>query len=229
MKVLRFTLPPQDGHVATPRKGVLPMMLLACVTVAHAGAAVLPSTTTDSDRSGTALVFYAQPEVKDDLWPLLFRLLRADLAAGAGDLGNGVVLDKEPTIVRGSDDLKGISFTSVVSVKLLGRCDRLPQAEGVSPDGPLGWVVRVSGKIQPFVYIDCARLARELRPATATMDKPGREQAMAQGIAHVLIHEWGHIAAQNPAHGRRGLTRPYLSADDLMAAPPEPHLSASRR
>ena len=32
--------------------------------------------------SGTTIVFYAQPKVSENLWPVLFQVLRADLADG---------------------------------------------------------------------------------------------------------------------------------------------------
>jgi hypothetical protein len=183
--------------------------------------------TLNAQDSGTTIVFYAQPRVSEDLWPVLFQVLRADLANGDGDLPNGFVLDKQATFVRGDDNLRGIVFSKVVSVKLLGRCDVLPQAEHPSSSGPLGWVLRVSGKIQPFVSIDCTRLAQVLRPAAAGLNKQGHEYVMAQAIAHVLIHEWGHIATQSSSHSARGITQANLSLDELIAEPKNNHLSAA--
>jgi hypothetical protein len=42
---------------------------------------------------------------------------------------------------------------------------------------------------------------------------------MAQAIAHVVIHEWIHIATQSPGHGARGITKQFLSAAELTAEP----------
>jgi hypothetical protein len=180
-----------------------------------------------AQESQTTLVFYAQSKVSEDLWPLLFQILRTDLANGAGELPNGLVLDRKAALVRGTDDLRGILFSKVISVKLLGRCDVLPQTDHPSSRGPLGWVPLVSGKIQPFVSIDCTRLAQVLRPTAAGLDKQAREDVMAQAIAHVLIHEWSHIVAQSSAHSSRGITQAYLSVNDLIAEPKNNHLSAA--
>ncbi len=147
-------------------------------------------------ESDTTIVFYAQPKVSEDLWPLLFQVLRADLADGAGELPNGFVLDKHAAFVRGSDDLRGMVFSRIIFVKLLGRCDVLPQTDHPA-GGPLGWVPLVSGTIQPFISIDCTRIAEVLRPAAAGLNKQGRQYLMDQAIAHVLIHEWNHIATQS--------------------------------
>jgi hypothetical protein len=142
-------------------------------------------------------------------------------------LPNGLVLDRKAAFVRGTDDLRGVLFSNVISVKLLGRCDVLPQTDHPSSRGPLGWVPLVSGKIQPFVSIDCTRLAQVLRPTAAGLDKQAREDVMAQAIAHVLIHEWSHIVAQSSAHSSRGITQAYLSVNDLIAEPKDNHLSAA--
>jgi hypothetical protein len=194
-----------------------------------AGAASLPSSGVSEQPAQTALVFYAEPQVSETMWPLLFQSVVDDLSAGVTELPEGVVLDQQPAILRGSDDLRGVSFPRIISVKLLGRCDLLPQAEHHPGSGPLGWVLRVSGKVQPYIYIDCARLAQVLEPAVARMSKQRRQYAMAQAISRVLIHEWVHIATQSPAHSNRGLGQPNLSVDELIGPANRNRLSASTR
>ncbi len=203
------------------------MFLVAIASARSASAAVLPSSDINDRPQATALIFYAQPQLRDDMWPLLFQILLADLAAGDGELRGDHVLDKDPVFLRGSDNLRGILFTSIVSVKLLGRCDALPPLNHAASASPLGWVLRVSGKVQPYIYIDCARIAQVIRPATAGMTKQQRQHAMAQAISRVLIHEWVHIVTQISTHSARGLTQSNLSINDLIAEPKNNHLSAS--
>lgn len=179
-----------------------------------------------AQQPGTAFVFYAQPKVSEDLWPGLFQVLRADFE---DKLPNGTIPENGATFVRGSDDLQGVTFSRVIVVKLLGRCDVLPQVNRPSLRGPLGWVYLVSGKIEPFVSIDCTRLAQVLRPAVAGLNEQERHYAMLQAIAHVLIHEWSHIASQSRSHTAHGLTQANLSASELIAAPKSKNLSAARR
>jgi hypothetical protein len=203
--------------------GFWPASALIC------GAAVLPSSGVNGQAPTTALVFYADRQASESLWPSLFQTLLQDLSADAGELPEGVVLDKQPAILRGSDDLRGISFQHIVSVKLLGRCELLPQEQRSPASGPLGWVLRVSGKVQPYIYIDCARLAQVLQPAAGRMSKQQRQFAMAQAISRVLIHEWVHIDTQSSAHSRRGLTQSNLSIDDLIGPADHNRLSATTR
>jgi hypothetical protein len=172
-----------------------------------------------AQQSGTAIVFYAQSQVNDELWPVVFQAVRDDLASDSGELPKGLVLDQNPAFLPGKDLTQGIDFANVIQVKLLGRCDVLPQADRPSLRGPLGWVLLVSGEIQPFVFIDCSRIAQVLRPVAAGLDKDGRRNVMAQAIAHVLIHEWIHVATQNRSHGDRGITQAALSVNELIADP----------
>lgn len=186
-------------------------------------AASIPSPPLNTEQASTGLVFYAQPEMSEESWPILFAALRADLAEGS------VALEKNPVLVRGSQDLGGVSFPQIISVKLIGRCDLLPQDSFAPEKGPLGWVLMVSGKIQPFVSINCARIAQVLRPVSAGLSKEGRQHAMAQAIAHVLIHEWVHIATQSGSHSGRGVTQANLSASELMQEPGNSHLTSRNR
>jgi hypothetical protein len=186
--------------------------------------AFAPTLTLYAQQSDTAIVFYAQARMSEELWPDLLQSLRADLAAGSGELPNGFVLD-HPTFFQGSDDLAvGIDFSKVIEVKLLGRCDVLPQADRPSLTGPLGWVLQVSGEIQPFIFVNCTRIAQVLRPTAAGLDEQRRRREMTQAIAHVVIHEWIHIATQNPSHGAQGITKQFLSVDELIAQPSDDRL-----
>jgi hypothetical protein len=206
------------------------LVFLLATSQTHSGlAAAIPAPPLNAQQPGTALVFYAPemtPEISDSLWPVLFQTLRADLAGGEGDLPDGLVLDKNPLLARGDQDLRGVIFPRVITVKLLGRCDAFSQNNHSSETGPLGWVLLISGKVQPFVSVDCARIAEVLRPATAGWTKQRRQDAMLQAISHVLIHEWSHIATQSSGHSSRGITQANLSVSDLIKAPVNIHFSA---
>ena len=204
---------------------ILFVFLLASGQTHSSFAAAIPAPALNAQQPGAAFVFYA-PEMSADLWPVLFQTLRADLADGGGDLPDGLVLDKDPLLVRGDQDLRGVTFSRVITIKLLGRCDAFSQTSHSSEKGPLGWVLQISGKVQPFVSINCARIAEVLRPATAGWTRQRRQDAMLQAITHVLIHEWSHIATQSSAHGSRGITQANLTVSDLIKEPVNSHFSA---
>jgi hypothetical protein len=172
-----------------------------------------------AQQPGTAVIFYAQLQINDDLWPDLLQSLRADLAAGIGEAPNGFALQQNPAYFRGNDLALEINFSRVIIVKLLGHCDVLPQSDRPSLDGPLGWVLMVSGTIQPYIFVDCARIAQALRATSLGLNKYENRHEIAQAIAHVVIHEWIHIATQSPAHGAHGITKQFLSPAELTADP----------
>jgi hypothetical protein len=202
-------LPLQFRDISRAKVGILFAFLLtyALAPAVHA------------QQPGTAVIFYAQPQLNDALWPDLLQSLHADLAAGLGEAPNGFALPQDPAFFRANDLALGVVFSRVIVVKLLGRCDVLRQSDSPSVNGPLGWVWQVSGKMQPFIYVDCERLAQMLCSRSASLDQYERRHAMAQAIAHVVIHEWIHIATQSPAHGKRGITKQFLTAAELTGEP----------
>lgn len=171
-----------------------------------------------AQRTDSALVFYADKQVSDTLWPPLFSAIHEDLTRE-----NYGLTDRNPRLILGSDVRPGEEFSSVIGVKLLGRCDVAQQAYRPLNPGPLGWVLRVYGKIQPFIYVDCTRMAQVLNSTTLGMSSQQRTRAMSQAIAHVLVHEWIHIATQNSRHTDHGISEAQLTPSTLVAEPPSNH------
>jgi len=161
-----------------------------------------------------AIVFYADKQVSDTLWSPLFSAIKDDLAKESYGLA-----DRNPRLIRSSEVLPGEEFSSVIEVKLLGRCDVAQQAYRPLKPGPLGWVLRVHGEIQPYIYVDCTRMAQVLDPTTLGMSSEQRSRAMSQAISHVLVHEWIHIATQNSGHTEHGISEAQLTAATLVAEP----------
>jgi hypothetical protein len=200
----------QDREVSPVSVGILFALFFASA----------PTPALHAQQPGTAMVFYAQTEMREDLWADLLQSLRADLTAGMGESPNGFALQQDPTYFRGNHDLTlGIDFSKVIIVKLLGRCDVLYQSDRPALKGPLGWAPAVSGRIQSYIFVDCARISQVLGARSAGLTKQERRHEMAQAIAHVVIHEWIHVATQSPAHGARGITKQFLSPEELIAEP----------
>jgi hypothetical protein len=168
-----------------------------------------------TQNSQNTLVFYADKQVSDQLWAPLFGAVQEDLARE--DFGNAShSLDRNSRLLRSNEVFAGEEFGSVVQVKLLGRCDVVQQAYRPLKPGPLGWVLRVQGEIQPYIYIDCTRMAQTLNPTTLGMSNDARTRAMTQAMAHVLVHEWIHIATQNVGHTAHGISQAQLSVNELV-------------
>jgi hypothetical protein len=176
--------------------------------------------------SGTAIVFYADKQVSDSLWNPLFTAIREDLADE--DFGSaGHQFDRSPRLLRSSELVTGEEFSDVIEVRLIGRCDVVQQAYRPLKPGPLGWVLRVQGVIQPYIYVDCTRIAQVLNPTTLGLSNDERTRAMSQAIAHVLVHEWIHIATQNTGHTQHGISEAQLTASRLVMEPEPSHTEAA--
>ena len=168
-----------------------------------------------SNHAETAVVFYADPGVEDAVWPSLMDAFHDEVAREANDYP--LPSNAEP--IRGSSVREGQEFGYVIQVHLIGRCDVVQQAERPLPRGPLGWVLDVSGEIQPFVYISCARLSQFLNPTTLGMNEDQRREAMARAISRIAIHEWIHIDAQSAHHANHGIRQAELSGEELTEGP----------
>jgi len=165
----------------------------------------------DLNQDKMAVVFYAEPKVEASVWPSLADAFHAEILREESEYP----LPEDVALIRGSSFSKGEEFAGVIEVRLIGRCDVVQQAERVLPPGPLGWVVDVSGEIQPFVFVDCARLAQFLNPTTLGMNDEQRKDAMARAISRVVIHEWIHIDGQTARHTSRGLRKAELTGTEL--------------
>ncbi|HEX3469672.1 MAG TPA: hypothetical protein VHT28_00670 [Silvibacterium sp.] len=159
----------------------------------------------------TGIVFYADPRVDESIWPALFDAFRRELTEEEHEYP----LPQDAQLIRASSLAPGQEFARVIEVRLIGRCDVVQQAYRPMPRGPLGWVLRVSGEIQPFVYVDCARVAQFLNPMTLGMNDQQRRNAMMQAISRIALHEWIHIDLQSAGHESHGIRRAELSPDDL--------------
>ena len=169
----------------------------------------------------STIVFYADKQVSETLWTPLFSAIQDDLAKE-----NYGLADRNPRLLRDSDVYPGEEFASVIEVRLLGRCDVPQQAYRPLKPGPLGWVLRVHGQIQPFIYVDCTRMAQVLDPTTLGMSPEKRTRAMSQAISRVLVHEWLHIATQNAGHTAHGIGEAQLTPSTLVAEPQPNHSSS---
>jgi hypothetical protein len=183
------------------------------------------STLAKAQTTGSTIVFYADRQVSESLWAPLFSAIQEDLAQEDFGAANHL-LARSPRLLRSNELVIGEEFSNVIEVKLLGRCDVVQQAYRPLKPGPLGWVLRVRGAIQPYIYVDCTRMAQVLNPTTLGLSHDARTRAMSQAIAHVLVHEWIHIATQNAGHTPHGISEAQLTASRLVTEPEPPRTEA---
>lgn len=186
---------------------VLSILAILCLT-AHAAA----QANEDSKTLRPTIVFFFDDPASASVWPAIQSAFQNETA----DEQASYPLPSNLELVSAASLRPGLEFGRTIQVHLLGRCDVAEQAYRPLRPGPLGWVYNVSGEIQPFVYVDCNRLAQFLDAKLLGMSDEQRSDAMAWAIARVAMHEWLHITLQDAAHTERGIRRAELTADDLV-------------
>lgn len=159
------------------------------------------------------LVLFADQALRESEWTALVAALEkgaADEAAGDSTLATPV------EIVRGDRMDAGMEVGQAISVYLHGNCSLVP-ATRTNPMGALGWVRRVRGRIEPFIHVDCTKIAEELGPVALGMNRRRLDEVMSEAVARVIVHEWVHVSTQNPGHARDGVAKSSFDVFDLLA------------
>ena len=189
---------------------LLPVVLLAAQWIAGGSASVQAAVVV---TPRLALVVFTDRRMPDDEWAAVSTALHQgfdSLALETHSLPGGF------DVVRGDALVPGVQFDVAVSIYLHGDCRLLAQPGPYTVHGALGWVLRDHGQIEPFSHVDCARIAEILGQHVLGMTHATRDVAMAEAISRVALHEWLHIATQNSAHSRDGISKRSFGYQDLV-------------
>jgi hypothetical protein len=217
---------------------VLALLLLAHVVPAAADAEPSRSASgpAPAPAANAVLAIFSDRPISNEFWPITVSALREELASGAPETrflpgqAAGVDPNAGPAvqILRGDSIAPGLNADDPITIYLHGDCVVLRSFSVGRPSssGPLGWVRLNHGHIEHFIHVECARLAQTLASQTYGLDRDQQDRLMARAIARVILHEWIHIATQNPGHARDGLAKATFSPRDLIAKtvnPPAGH------
>lgn len=176
----------------------------------------------------TLTIFNDQP-MPEGLWPALVTALREELASGVTEIR--ALAGTDPVsgiqIIRGDQIAPGITVDNAITFYLHGNCVTTPTPQ---PDlfgqpqtsGALGWVQMDDGHIDPFVHVECKRIGQMLGLQGIGRNRDQRNRLMAVAITRVMLHEWMHVATQDPHHSKHGIFKAEFSVADLMARSPKP-------
>jgi hypothetical protein len=201
-------------------------LLLAPVfpATAHAQA---PHSASASAPANAVLVIFSDRPMSNQFWPIIVSALREELASGAPETRflPGQTAGADPSagpavqILRGDSIAPGLNTDNPIVIYLHGDCVLPPRWFSLgqpSSSGALGWVRRNHGHIEHFMHVECTRLGQTLATRTGGLDRDQRNRLMAVAIARVILHEWIHIATQNPGHARDGLAKAVFRPQDLI-------------
>jgi hypothetical protein len=142
----------------------------------------------------------------------------------AADSESGFAPELPLQILRGDKITPGLRVDNAITVYLVGECKAIPttQTDPFHPvriSGALGWVYANHGEIDPFIHVDCKRIGQMLGLHEMGLRDDQRQRLMANAMARVILHEWIHIATQNPHHAKSGIAKAEFGVDDLLARP----------
>lgn len=116
-------------------------------------------------------------------------------------------------------EINSQSFEELIVVQLKGRCemDQTPLAFDERGPDALAYTHSTDGEILPFTEVPCDRLRSSIRTAMWGDDFKRGDMLFGRAIGRVLSHEFFHILARTPGHGKKGIAKRSLSAAQLIS------------
>jgi hypothetical protein len=109
------------------------------------------------------------------------------------------------------------SFRNLVVVRFKGKCILEPVGYLYDERGPLAFTWSTAGVVQPFSEVACDKLTGLVRSAMFGGDFARADQLFGRALGRVVAHELVHMLSRSPAHAATGISRPALSANQLIS------------
>ncbi len=115
------------------------------------------------------------------------------------------------------DNMTGDTYPELIIVKFKGRCtmDRIPLP--FDERGPFAFTHSVDGEVLPFSEIACERVKSSISAVLSGDEHKNADAVFGRAVGRVLAHELYHIMAKTDQHGTKGVAKPALSANQLVA------------
>ncbi len=161
----------------------------------------------------TTVAIFADNPSHVESWDSVFATLRKNLPEATATAPS---VDADPSLIRGDAIVPGMNVDAAIVVFLHGDCTLYPRTTAFPQGKALGWVYQQRGEIQPYIHVDCTRIAQALSVQSETMSREQRTAAMSEAISRVILHEWIHIASQRSGHRQNGLGKAQFTVEDLI-------------
>ena len=200
------------GSMTQRRISIRPLLLIQLFVLQMASSFALAQVDSPIPAHITVAIFEDDP-AHIDSWDAIFAALRRNLPEAAAV---APAIDPDPDLIRGDSIVPGMNVSAAVVIYLRGDCTLHPLRKPFPQGEALGWVYEQSGKIQPYIFVDCARIDQVLSALAEHMSRNQRTTAISEAIARVILHEWIHIASQRSSHHSAGLGKAHFSVEDLI-------------
>lgn len=115
------------------------------------------------------------------------------------------------------------SFDRLIVVSFQGDCSTTMPAR-LSGNSPLGWTSTESGRVLPFIWVDCSRVKAVLEDSGGWPHSVVPAGILARALSRVAMHEIFHVLSERKHHDDEGLFKAEYTSADLLAPA---HLSKS--
>jgi hypothetical protein len=119
----------------------------------------------------------------------------------------------------------GERFHRIIVLRFKGSCRAGPPGQPLArpldappagPAGPLGYTHISSGRVLPFVVLDCGRIARAVLRHNLAQHALTPAQALGRALARVAAHEIFHALTESTRHDEDGLAQAALTPEQLL-------------
>lgn len=123
-----------------------------------------------------------------------------------------------PVQWRMREQMSGDTAGDMVMFTFKGRCIMDPVPPPLYDEtGPLAWTSTVDGAPLPFGQVSCDQIRNLVFKAMWGGDFAHGELLFGRALGRVLAHEFYHMVARTTSHGASGVTRPSLTAAQLIS------------
>jgi len=119
---------------------------------------------------------------------------------------------------RMRSDVLGASFQDLVLLRFKGKCLFEPAGYLYDERGPFAFTYSTDGVVQPFSEVSCDKVSASIRTAMSGSDYAQADRLLGRALGRVVAHEVVHMLARSGGHARQGVTRPALTANQLLGA-----------
>jgi hypothetical protein len=118
--------------------------------------------------------------------------------------------------VIGADQVEIPSALRPVTATFRGRCEANKAVPVRVQYGTLGRTLITDGEIRPYVELECDQIVALIQTAIWGKDPERSASLLGRAMARVLAHELYHVLARTRLHGKNGIARALLSAEQLV-------------
>ncbi len=109
-------------------------------------------------------------------------------------------------------------FSELFIFDMRGHCSMDPIPVGALSDerGPLAMAYSAEGTILPFGEVECDHVRESIQRIVGRKNPRMYQQAFGSALGLVMAHEIYHMLARSAVHTNVGVTKPSLSAHELL-------------